>query len=258
MDFASELSDLSSKVIPDMKKYIEQVKADCRSEAKKGQTIASVIVRHFFCTPAEIRSELEMLGLSVESARMALSGEKTFFLSLHWPDKREQHSQPPQKKRKRHEGSAEFASELSSFSSNVVPDMKKYIEQVQETCRREAKKGQTMASDVVRDFFCTPEEIRSELEMLGLEVKSARMALSGEQTLFVELRWSATRRSRQLSGLTSGNLMGTCKVCLDEEVMCRLHPCGHIVGSDCAKTMIDAPCPFCRQTVCFAHCLFEP
>ena len=153
-----------------------------------------------------------------------------------------------------------FAAELTAASAQIRPDMDKYMTDVKEQCMSKARKGHAKAYFCIHDCLSTLEEIQQEVELLGITVDQCRW-LGTSTIVELEVHWSNHGNGTavgQPSGLEFGNLKRVCKICLDTETMCRLHPCGHIIGMECAKALIDKPCSFCRKPVRFVHPIFEP
>jgi hypothetical protein len=150
-----------------------------------------------------------------------------------------------------------FAALLRNRTAGAVADLGKVVERVKRACLEEAGKGHGTAQIYLPDFICCEEELRSELDVLGLEVRGVEVY---GKMLMIHVEWPQGRRGQlfQPCGLTSGNHGGECKICYQSSTMCRLHPCGHLVGSCCGVAFIEKPCPFCKRRVRLAHALFEP
>jgi hypothetical protein len=150
--------------------------------------------------------------------------------------------------------------------------MNKHIAKMKEKCRERAEKGFACAKVIFLDFLGDAKEMAEEAEMLGLEVVSAE---KGGDTLFMKVQWPNAAGVRSVcrpGGLEAGNLRGTCKVCMTEEtniflwkmdknevfVLCRTHPCGHLIGKNCAAALVGRNCAFCRTPVRMIHAVFEP
>ena len=125
-------------------------------------------------------------------------------------------------------------------------------------CMEKARKGCNSSEVWLFDFLCEPELLRTELDMMGLIVHELR--LDSDKALNIKITWplSPVGNLFHPSGLTSGNFSGECKVCFSSARMCRLHPCGHLIGYCCASRLMNKSCPFCREIVRIAHALFEP
>ena len=156
--------------------------------------------------------------------------------------------------------STNLATELTAICAQIRPDMNKYIAEVTRACKAEAYKGHSHAKVYLFDCLSIAEEVEQEVELLGITVDTCTK-ISWTNTVVLEVHWpkgGSTTGVCQPTGLELGNLKRVCKICLEEETMCRLHPCGHIIGMDCAKALMERPCPFCRQKVRFVHPIFEP
>lgn len=275
MSFAHKLRAVSSKVIVNLQKYVNQVQKECERKAKQGLTKATIYLNDFSGDSVKLREELQKLGLEVgETGDL----DQTLFVDVQWAPlrkrpatavrKRPAKCVPPgslMKRRKKQSTAASssaknFADELRLLSSKSVPDISKFVEKVQEECLQRAKSGHKKATIYLEDFACDPNELREELEMLGLHVSETGPLL--DETQYVDVAWPSAedRTLFQPSGLTSGNHPGECKVCFQRENLCRLHPCGHLIGSKCGAKILEQPnksCPFCRRAVRFAHAVFE-
>merc|ERR1711918_160100 len=108
-----------------------------------------------------------------------------------------------------------------------------------------AEKGLTEADVDMLDCLCEPDELREEAEMLGLNVISCeRNSLLHTQHNWIKLKVSWTKDAppnAPPSGLDAGNMTGECKVCFETETLCRLHPCGHLLGARCARSLATCP-----------------
>eukprot|EP00928_Gymnodinium_smaydae_P085458 TRINITY_DN68938_c0_g1_i1.p1 TRINITY_DN68938_c0_g1~~TRINITY_DN68938_c0_g1_i1.p1 ORF type:complete len:284 (+),score=26.06 TRINITY_DN68938_c0_g1_i1:52-852(+) len=266
MAFAQKLRSTSSKVTPNLDKYIKQIKDDCLESAKGGYYKSSIYLMNWLGNRSELEEELKTMGLQVKnmsSFRTSLS------FDVSWPSKEKSETQPVRKKpaaavkstavrkkpTKKAGNSAKFASKLTSMSSKVVPTLEKYIKEVKDTCLEEAKRGYAKASIYLMSWLGDRDALIEELDMLGLKVKNMS---SFKTSLSFDVSWPAGAAPCQPDGLSAGNHEGTCKVCLQQETMCRLHPCGHLIGSVCGAGFIKKACPFCRQKVRIAHAVFEP
>lgn len=262
-NFATELAIMSAQIVPDMDKYIAEVKQKCRQAADKGFTSTRVRLPDCLSNPEEIRQEVERLGIHVERAS---SINHSVLLSVRWPEQAfpDNTLEEGNRRKKRRRTScsqdefANFAAELTTTSARIAPDMDKYVAEVKRKCREAAAKGFTKARVYLFECLSEPEEIRQEVEMLGLQVTRAD---SINNSVRLEVQWPKQQQPQEFCqpcGLESGNFTRVCKVCLDDEIMCRLHPCGHLVGKDCAKALVGQSCPFCRKAVRFVHAVFEP
>jgi len=81
-NFAMQLSKKSSAAIPDMQKYIEEVKDRCQKEAAKGHTDVDCFLQDFIGDPKEVMEELEMMGLKVKQPRFV---NKSLMVQVSWP-----------------------------------------------------------------------------------------------------------------------------------------------------------------------------
>lgn len=66
MAFAKELRATSSKVGPNLSKYIDEVKFQCRADAKSGFTQSHIHVLDFLGDKNAFKVKLEMMGLKVK------------------------------------------------------------------------------------------------------------------------------------------------------------------------------------------------
>jgi hypothetical protein len=148
-----------------------------------------------------------------------------------------------------------FTIELRIQSDEAIDaaDMAKHIDTAKKQCSEAAAKGFTDTSLYIFDCLFTPEEVASEIELLGLRVLNPRRC---GHCVRLDVSWKNTVDSFEPNGLARGNLLRSCSICLHTEVMCRLHPCGHILGQSCAKDLMSCPC--CRSQVRFAQVIFEP
>jgi len=261
-NFAAALARMSAQKAPDMDKYIAEVKQKCREAADKGFTSTRVRLADCLSKPEEIRQEVERLGIQVERAA---SINHSVLLSVRWPERAlpddAQEGGNRRKKRRTsysQDDSVNFATELTIVSARIAPDMDKYVAEVKRKCREAAAKGFTKARVYLFECLSEPEEVRQEVEMLGLQVTRAD---SINNSVRLEVQWPKQQRLQEFcqpSGLESGNFTQVCKVCLDDEIMCRLHPCGHLIGKNCAKAVVGKSCPFCRKAVRFVHAVFDP
>mgnify|MGYP002525218531 CR=1 FL=1 len=110
------------------------------------------------------------------------------------------------------------------------------------------------------DFIEDLEELKENLIMTGLEVVETDL-YERTKLLTVTVKWGGEARQGlpRPDGLSAGNFEAECGVCNAPETMCRLHPCGHMLGSGCAaEVQKNNRCPFCRQSADYAHALFKP
>lgn len=260
--------------------YLETIWEAWSVAREFGFETAVAIVSDCFLRRKEIKAVVEKwLGLQVEKICWLSKKEKKIIMQVRRPKRKQSRTstsereegdeQTTMKRRKilKNEGSGAssggFAAALSAKSAEQVADMDAYLEKVKEECIKEAEKGFTTAMVIVNDCLANCEEMRVEVEMLGLQVDQVRWITSDKKDIVMKVRWpdaksAVSRDPGQLSGLEKGNLRGECKVCFQEETMCRLHPCGHIFGQDCAKKWLGKPCPFCRKVVRLVHPIYEP
>merc|ERR1711862_2381 len=102
-----------------------------------------------------------------------MSNGTTVNLEVHWPKPQrehanEDHSEPSRKRRRVIESNV--AGELAAISSWIRPDMDKYIAEVTRQCKAMAHKGHSHADVFVDDCHSTPEDVKHEVELLGITV----------------------------------------------------------------------------------------
>ena len=259
LNFAAELSATCGQIRPDMDKYMDTVKQQCMREARKGHSHAEVLLCDCLSTPGDVQQEAELLGITVNKCQRLRPGSNIVSLRVSW---RKQQAHPIEERRKRRRvNESNFVSELSATCGQIRPDMDKYMDAVKRQCMEEARKGHSHAEVLLCDCLSTPKDVQQEAELLGITVNKCERLLPGSKIVSLQVSWpnkGETAGVCQPSGLQSGNLRRVCKICLEEETMCRLHPCGHIIGMECAKALLERPCAFCRQPVRFVHPIFEP
>ena len=135
------------------------------------------------------------------------------------------------------------------------------IQDVSERCRREAEKGFCNAQIFYSDFVGDDEKLSAihvELDVLGLEVKRIERF---RKDLIVEVFWPASTQDIRLATskrARGGNLELTCGVCMQDSVVQRLHPCGHLMGVCCIPQVLGDKCPFCRVKAITTQAIFKP
>ena len=260
VSFAETLTAKSAECVANMDQYIQEVKKQCLKVANKGFTSTTVFVDGCLSKPEEVKEEVERLGLQVDEAE---SIGDAVLLKVRWPGPKRGESAEDQNarraKRRRVSKAGEdvenFASTLKVKSAECIPNIDKHINEVKKKCVKAAEKGFTSVTIYLHDCLNEPEELRVEAEMLGLQIEEANRI---SEAVLLKVRWSGSAPNLCPSGLQLGNIRSECKVCLGEETMCRLHPCGHVIGKNCAGQLLGQPCPFCRQSVRFVHAIFEP
>eukprot|EP00929_Paragymnodinium_shiwhaense_P014196 TRINITY_DN122087_c0_g1_i1.p1 TRINITY_DN122087_c0_g1~~TRINITY_DN122087_c0_g1_i1.p1 ORF type:complete len:283 (-),score=27.28 TRINITY_DN122087_c0_g1_i1:171-1019(-) len=271
-NFAAKLSATSAKVQPNMTEYMRRVRQSCEEEAKKGFNKAELFIHACLSKPEEVRAEVIKLGLQVDRVDWSYQGSSAMVVAVHWPkivsnDSDDAPGRARPAKRRRMEdnraSSIQFAAALSATSSRARPNMSLYVRRVMTVCEEEARKGFTRADCFIHDCLAKPEQIEEELVMLGLTVDKAERPYTGSTSVLACVRWPSGAESSNSSipepnALHAGNMQRECAVCLSQETICRLHPCGHMIGISCAKSFMAKPCPICRQVVRFAHALFLP
>jgi len=292
--FAASLSRISASQKPDLEKYMNEVKCRCTAEANKGHYKHEMYISDCLCSVQEIREAVEKLGLTVLLAKK-INGDKSVKLALEWPvpnalgeisGGNATQSRPLKRPRVQESGSGgpgnastifsscggastspvsdpNFAASMSAISAACGPDMNKYMQSVKDQCRREAEKGHRKAEMYIFDCLSSVSEITEEVEMLGLMVTHASRSEGTGKAVKLKVEWPDSAdgvRVGQPSGLEKGNIKKECCICLEQETMCRLHPCGHVVGKNCARKLLDdgGACPCCRTTLRFVHAIFEP
>lgn len=155
-----------------------------------------------------------------------------------------------------------FAEELARLAQahggTKVADV---IRDVSERCRREAQKGFCSALIFYGDFVGDDEKvsaIHAELEILGLEVKRVERF---RKDLIVEVVWPASIQDTSLGACRrdrGGNLELQCGVCMQDSVVARLHPCGHLMGVCCISQIVGEKCPFCRVKAVTTQVVYKP
>jgi hypothetical protein len=251
-DFVADLRRMSEKAIgnADMATHIDEVKKECSKTAAKGFTNTSVSLFDCLFTPQEVASEVKLLGLRVLEARKSSQG---VHLDISWKGDNTARAT----KKQRLYLTQDFTIKLRDQTDKAIcaADMTKHVDTVREECSETAAKGFTKTTVYLSDCLFTPQEVASEVELLGLRVLEAR---KGYQGVYLGVSWEKTVDTFQPKGLERGNLSRSCCICLQTEVMCRLHPCGHLIGQSCAKGLLGKKCPCCRDVVRFAHVIFEP
>lgn len=264
-NFAGELREVAKGVVVDKDTYIRKIKEECMRSAKKGLQSDMMSLMDFVGCPRELRCAIEMLGLKVIDFQFN-RGLHFLNMELEW-GKHDIPSQQPPAKRQRSttttSSSSSFATQLHDMAAKVPRTIDAHIKEVKEICIRSAKRGLQSDTLGLINFIGCPNEMRSELEMLGLKVISLDLN-SRLHYLNLELGWGQNGNNNGAllfvpHALSSGNHKGACKICFAEEAtLCRLHPCGHLIGSCCAAQFVSSrPCPFCRTKVHMAHVIYE-
>jgi hypothetical protein len=264
--FAESLVQLCAAKKPDLEKYMNDVKKECEKEACKGFNTADFYIWSCLSAPSEIKREAAILGLNV---LMAEKRGKDVYVKVNWESgqgrkrQREYDQQEPMCKRQKgasaiaqHQGVA-FAKRLTQLSSAKKPDLEKYMNDVKKECEKEASKGFNTADFYIWRCLSAPSEIKREAAILGLNVL---MAEKRGKDVYMKVKWLKEVPLCQPRHLEKGNVRMDCAICMETETMSLLHPCGHLVGKNCAKKLLDKSnsCPFCRQRMRFIHAVFKP